>query len=155
MSGKNLLIVVALVILGMGAYWWYTQQGGYQTPTPPTVPQPSPTTPTPTEKTITLSQQNNSGESGTAILKELGGKVVVTLNLTGAPIGVQQPAHIHAGTCAKIGAVKYPLTFPTDGWSETSLDTTIDKLMSELPLALNVHKSKDQASVYVSCGDIK
>lgn len=108
----------------------------------------------PKSVTVTLSAQNNSGESGTATLKEESGKVKVMLDLTGASAGVMQPAHVHMGSCANLGAVKYPLTFPTNGKSETVLDVKWADLKAGLPLAINVHKSPAEATVYVACGDL-
>ncbi|MDP2630800.1 MAG: hypothetical protein Q8P56_05345 [Candidatus Uhrbacteria bacterium] len=108
----------------------------------------------PKSATVTLSAQNASGESGTATLKEDNGKIKVVLDLTGAPAGVMQPAHVHMGSCANLGAVKYPLTFPTDGKSETILDVKWADLKAGLPLAINVHKSPAEATVYVACGDL-
>ena len=108
----------------------------------------------PQEITVVLSEQNSSKESGTATLMEVDGKVKVTLKLTGASAGVTQPAHIHIGACPEVGAVKYPLTSPVDGMSETMLDVTLAELKSGLPLGINVHKSVTEAKVYVSCGDL-
>lgn len=104
---------------------------------------------------IALSAQNNSGESGTAKIEDFDGKAKVTLNLTGAPSGVTQPAHIHTGSCANLGGVKYPLNFPVNGKSETTLDISLDELLDGLPLAVNVHKSAAEANIYVACGDIE
>lgn len=154
---KNLtyVIVGVLVLLGI---WYFV----FNKPTTPVAP----TTPTTTtdqtaspsammsDVTVVLSEQNKSGESGTATLSEKDGKVKVTLNMTGAPKDVAQPAHIHIGKCPDVGAVKYPLTSPVNGTSETMLDVTFAQLKSELPLGINVHKSATEASVYVSCGDV-
>src|SRR3989344_4691242 len=107
------------------------------------------------ELTINLSEQNNSSETGTATLVEENGQVVVTLNLTGFAENVSQPAHIHLGVCPDVGAVKYPLTNVLDGESVTTLDVTLAQLENELPLGINIHKSAEEASVYVSCGDVK
>src|SRR3989344_814614 len=60
------------------------------------------------ELTINLTEENNSSESGTAVLVKENGQVVVTLNMTGFTEGVSQPAHIHVGSCPDVGAVKYP-----------------------------------------------
>lgn len=103
--------------------------------------------------TIQLAAQNNSGESGTATLKEKDGKVTVSLKLTGAP-NIIQPAHIHMGSCAALGAIKYPLSFPVGGVSDTLLDVSLAQLKSEFPLAINVHASTTDAGTYVSCGDL-
>ncbi len=154
---KNLtyVIVGVLVLLGI---WYFV----FNKPTTPVAP----TTPTTTtdqtaspsammsDVTVVLSEQNKSGESGTATLSEKDGKVKVTLNMTGAPKDVTQPAHIHIGKCPDVGAIKYPLTSPVNGTSETMLDVTFAQLKSELPLGINVHKSATEASVYVSCGDV-
>lgn len=102
---------------------------------------------------ISLSEQNESGESGTATLTEVDGKVIVSLDLNGAPDSVQ-PAHIHTGSCDNLGGVQNPLTSPVGGASETTLDVTMDDLLSGLPLAINVHKSPEEAGIYVACGDI-
>lgn len=108
-----------------------------------------------TEIMVNFTEQNDSGEFGTATLKEEDGQVVVTLNLVGAPQNVSQPAHIHNGSCPDVGGVKYPLTNVLNGESETTVNVTFDQLEDELPLAINVHQSVENASVYVACGDIK
>jgi len=155
---KALLIVVILALLGGGGYYLYSQWAGSYPTTSNLVTTPTDTNPAvttmPEKVTVILASQNNSGESGTATLEETAGKVKVTLNLTGAPAGVTQPAHIHTGTCANIGGVLYPLTFPVDGVSETTLNVTLAQLKEQMPLALNVHKSQAEASVYYSCGDL-
>ena len=75
--------------------------------------------------------------------------------MIGAPENVSQPVHIHVGSCPEVGEVKYPLTNVLDGESVTTLDVTLEQLEIELPLAINVHKSVTEASVYISCGDIQ
>lgn len=117
---------------------------------------PSPT-PTPLEVTVNLKELNRSGESGTATLKQSNGKLMVSFNLTGAPAGVAQPAHIHVGTCPGVGAIKWPLTSVTDGKSDTTLPdgVTLETIKSSLPLSINVHKSTAQLGVYVACGSIE
>lgn len=103
--------------------------------------------------TVQLAQENASGESGTATLEEINGKVTVTVSLTGYPTGdTAQPAHLHEGVCPGVGAVKYPLSPIVNGASVTTLDVTLATLKTELPLALNVHKSAAEAKVYTACG---
>ena len=104
--------------------------------------------------TVALNAVNKSGEEGVATLKEVGGNVIVSINLTGAPKGVTQPAHIHEGECPGVGGVKYALTFPVDGKSETTLDTSLEKLQAQGKLAINIHKSVPLAKTYVACGEI-
>lgn len=107
------------------------------------------------EVKVELTPVNNSGVSGKATLKEDDGKVKVKLELSKYTAGVSQPAHIHPGTCTNLGAPKYPLTNVVNGKSETTLDVTLAQLKTELPLAINVHKSTEEPGVYVACGEIK
>lgn len=106
------------------------------------------------EMTVNLATENDSGESGTAMLKEENSKTTVTLNLTGYAKDVPQPAHIHVGACPGVGAVKYPLNDVLNGVSVTTLNVTMDQLKKDLPLAINVHKSAKDITVYTSCGDL-
>ena len=105
--------------------------------------------------TVAVGEENKSGESGTAVLVEEDGKTKVTVNLTGSPSGVPQPAHIHSGACPTPGAIAYPLTDVVDGVSETVLDVDLATLKAGLPLALNVHKSNEEIKTYVACGDLE
>lgn len=152
---RNLLLGAGIIIIVIVGYMLFS--GGQTTPPTPTRPateEKATVSPTPLETTVTLGEQNKSSESGTAKLMEENGKVKVTLLLTGASKSVTQPTHIHVGACPEVGAVKYPLTSAADGVSETVLDVTLAKLKSELPLAINVHKSEKEAKVYVSCGNL-
>jgi hypothetical protein len=106
------------------------------------------------EVSINLVEQNNSSESGTATLVESDGQVTVTLSMTGFTQDVSQPAHIHVGSCPDVGGISYPLTNVLNGESVTILGVTLSQLESELPLAVNVHKSAEEASVYTACGDL-
>lgn len=105
-------------------------------------------------KEVVLEMQNDSGQSGEATLKEVGGKVLVTLDLTSEGEMGSQPAHIHVGSCPEPGAVKYPLENVVDGESETTLEVDMATLMNELPLAVNVHKSAADLKTNTACGDI-
>lgn len=115
----------------------------------------APTTESSTAMTINLDEQSSSGQSGTAVLEEQNGKLVVTLTLSGTPLTVAQPAHIHVGSCPTPGAVKFPLTDVLDGTSVTTLDTTLGELKTMGPLAINVHKSASESKVYTSCGNVQ
>lgn len=110
-------------------------------------------------KTVVLnfSAQSNSGLSGTATLMEQDGKVKVSLKLMGGVLGLpnpSEPAHVHYGSCANIGGVKYPLNSVVNGKSETTLNTSLSQLKAQLPLAINVHKSDTEIGVYIACTDI-
>ncbi len=163
MKWSSTTIVVALIVVLIALYGGYrlirhfnkapTQQVTIQQKTvkPSTSISPEATA---NEMTVNLAEENKSGESGTATLKEANGKTTVTLNLIGFPKGVSQPAHIHVGVCPGVGAVKYPLTSVLDGKSITVLNVTVDQLRTSLPLAINVHKSALEISNYTSCGGL-
>lgn len=105
---------------------------------------------------VKLDEQNKSGQKAEATLIAVGTSTVkVVLNVTGKPSTVPQPAHIHIGSCPSPGAVKYPLTSVDKGASQTEIpNLTLDELLTQGPLAINVHKSATEASVYVACGNI-
>ena len=87
------------------------------------------------------------------------------------------PVHIHDGTCAQLGEVVFPLSDvgpgsatkdgaaiattgklgSSDGEAVSISETTIDFTIAELvtsPHAINVHRSADEISTYIGCGDI-
>jgi hypothetical protein len=102
---------------------------------------------------IPLTAQNNSGESGTAVLTDAGPKTKVVVEIKGAPAGVGQPLHVHKGTCAQLDPKPaWGLTTLTGGKSETTIDVPIGDLRKGY--AINGHKSAQEASVYVFCGNI-
>lgn len=144
MQNKTLIESI-VVIMALGTIWYGTTQ---------TSPMEIIDKKLPRKITVKLDQQNNSGETGTALLMDLEGKTRVVLQLNGYPIDTSQPAHIHTGTCADLGEVKYPLIFPMNGSSETTLDTPLNSLLIELPLAVNIHKSAHEAGIYYACGNI-
>jgi hypothetical protein len=143
---KVLLAIVIVALLGLG-YMSYTKRLTVDPQAPPAIV-------TPNTLTIPLSAQNDSGETGTAVLSEENGKVTVKITTLNYPKDTPQPAHIHLGSCPEVGAVKYPLTSLVNGSSETILNVTLDTLKNEVPLALNVHKSAAEAKVYTACGDL-
>jgi hypothetical protein len=77
----------------------------------------------------------------------------VTISL-GNPNATSQPAHIHVGSCPTPGAVVFPLTSVVNGTSVTMLNTSLEDLIAQGELALNVHKSEEESSVYVACGNL-
>ena len=154
--GQWILIYVVLAVIVYGAFYYFflAKKGSNNyTSTPATTQAPSPTKALQTMNVV-LDSVNNSSESGTATLTEEDGKTTVKLTLTGFVKDVQQPAHIHVGSCPGVGAVKYPLTGVLNGQSSTVLPVTLSQLKKDLPLAINVHKSKEQLSVYTACGPL-
>ena len=168
MYGKRSLwqwIIIYAIIGGLiyAAIYYFVlaKEGGYNSSGPSyTSPTVTPRTPSLTPETmmtpvsITLDEQNNSGESGSAILKEENGQTTITINLTGFTKDVPQPAHIHAGSCPGVGNVKYPLTNVVNGQSITTISATLAQLKQQLPLAINIHKSQSAIDTYTSCGKL-
>jgi len=100
-----------------------------------------------------LKAQNGSGENGSVMLVGTGSKTTVTISLTGENTTGKQPAHIHVGPCAKLGAVKYPLSDVVLGRSITVVDAPLGALTNGT-LAVNVHESAADLGKYVSCADL-
>ncbi|HLM33470.1 MAG TPA: hypothetical protein VK285_05320, partial [Gaiellaceae bacterium] len=104
--------------------------------------------------TVTLDEQNGSGESGTATLTAEGASTKVVLELENPASPDPQPAHIHKGTCAELDPTPaYPLTNVEGGNSETTVKVALAELESG-DFAINVHKSEPDIKTYVSCGNI-
>jgi len=157
----TIVIVVAIILLG----YYLIRRSQEEIVLSPTVTTATPTptgtvtaTPVPTaiqSASITLGEQNDSGESGTMALTALSGnRTQVVLTLTGAPT-TAQPAHIHTGSCANLGGIKYNLTNVVNGTSTTTINVALNTLLTtQLPLAVNVHKSASEINTYVACGDL-
>ena len=102
---------------------------------------------------VTLHEQNASGESGKAGLIAKGAQTEVILHLAHGG-AVPQPAHIHAGTCANLNPKPaFQLKPVVHGKSVTVVNTTLEKLLDG-KYAINVHKSAKEIQDYVACGDI-
>lgn len=158
-TNRNLIIgVVLLIVLGVIGFMIAGSREGQNPlviPSPGQVQPQSTSLPVDSQTSLmTLNEQNNSAQSGIAKLNEEDGKVKATIDISGFPENVLQPAHIHAGTCASLGAIIYALNDVENGKSETVIDTTIDRLKSQQPLSINVHKSESDFNTFVSCGDL-
>lgn len=163
------IIIIILLILGGGGYALKkradskagekekeTQSVQTGMPVPDTDTKEVEVVKEPTTLQIKLNEQNASGQGGQAVIAQIGTSTVrVIVNLVGKPPLEVQPAHIHLGNCPTPGAVKYPLANVVKGASQTDIQNmTLKQLLSELPLAINVHKSSADLKTYVSCGDI-
>ena len=158
---RSTIITIIIILIIIGGYLFYRNRKepiSQQVPNPvkEIIPPSSDNNAGNSAKNqkIDLAAQNNSKESGSAEISAEDGKTKVVLNLSGAPSNIAQPAHIHIGTCANIGAIRYPLSFPINGKSETILDISYDQLLNQGPLAINVHKSAAEINTNYACGDI-
>ena len=105
--------------------------------------------------TMPLSAQNESGQDGEATFSEVDSDTTrVVIDVGNAP-GNPQPAHIHRGSCENLDPQPaYGLENVVDGKSTSEVNVAIEDLVGQ-GFAVNVHKSADEAQVYVACGDIE
>ena len=103
--------------------------------------------------TIPLAAENNSGQTGTAVMTPMGDQTQVVINVPAGPGGTPQPAHIHDGTCAAPGKVVWPLTNVVDGKSTSMVPAKLSDITTGGHL-INIHKSATEINVYTSCGQI-
>lgn len=152
-------VILGAIIYGAIYYFFLSKNNNYNESSQYASPSPSQTSPSPSvmskETTVVLESVNSSDEKGTAALTEENGQTKITINLTGYTKDIEQPAHIHIGVCPGVGAVKYPLTAVVNGTSITTLAVTLESLKKELPLAINIHKSKTEISSYTACGPLE
>ncbi len=93
---------------------------------------------------------------GKAVFTDLGGgktRVEVQVSL-GTPANPDMPANLHSGACPDVGAVAYPLTNVKNGKSTTEINADF-KQFTGGGHAINLQKSPQETTVYVSCGNIK
>jgi hypothetical protein len=81
--------------------------------------------------------------------------------------GATHPVHIHAGTCAELGEVVFPLndltapagehTGPDSAVAVTLSENIVDVPRQEMidgGHAINVHLSNEEIDTYIACGDV-
>ena len=104
---------------------------------------------------VPLVTQNDSGQDGEATLSEVDSDTTRVVLEVGNPPDNPQPAHIHRGSCENLDPEPaYGLTNVVDGKSTTEVSVAIEDLVGQ-GFAVNVHKSGEEAQVYVACGDIE
>lgn len=119
------------------------------------------------EVVFKMDEQNGSGQSGTVTLTKVDNnetEAVIEINPPeldndfGGDIDdfetYFQPAHIHVGSCPNPGTVLYPLENLIDGMSITILNISLEDLLKQNSLAVNVHKNTREVDVYVACGNL-
>ncbi|MBI4080891.1 MAG: hypothetical protein HY430_03930 [Candidatus Levybacteria bacterium] len=160
---KNVFIIAAVVII-LGVLGFVVIKNNAtttqlsQTSQAAATPTPQPTTEDILMKKdqieIPLDEQSGSGVSGSVKVFDKDGKAMIRISLTGdAPDGIH-PAHLHAGSCALPGDIKYPLNDVVNGKSETTLTVAIGTFKDNLPLILNVHESAKEIKTYIACGEV-
>lgn len=169
-SSAPTVIAVIAALLALGAIYYFAfarTATPLPTPTPtmtinPTLEEtvtptdlgtPAPTTTVSVSQTFTLVEQNNSDQSGTVLLEQVGSQVRVTIDLSN-PTTTPEPAHIHTGKCPTPGSVLYPLENVVNGTSVTLITADLDDLLASGNLSVNVHKSAQESNTYYACGDL-
>lgn len=105
---------------------------------------------------INMGAMNGSKEDGSASVSNKDGGVEVVVKLNNEPKGIQQPVHIHKGTCKNLDPVPWkPLTNVVDGTSTTMVSGVTVAELKKGTYAINAHKSTNDLKTYVSCGDLK
>lgn len=106
-----------------------------------------------TEK-IQMHALNSSGQNGVATLTDLGGKVYISVKITGEPATASEPAHVHFGRCPTIKAVPAYNVGPILAGKAASVVHLSWAEINSGKYALNVHQSLTKMGTYVSCGNI-
>ncbi|MDA1128384.1 MAG: CHRD domain-containing protein [Chloroflexi bacterium] len=104
---------------------------------------------------IVLGEQNDSGQTGTAVLAGRGSFTNVSLSLSAGALA-SELTHIHSGQCgaSDLGGVVHALTSfeGGSGVSVTNVPASLGSLMTGA-FAVNIHKA-GESGVYTSCGNI-
>jgi hypothetical protein len=109
----------------------------------------------PAHLTIPLLSQNDSNETGTATLVQVGPDVLVTVRVKDQ-VADNQPVHIHQGFCGPTMDPKPQYPFPNlvNRRSQARVKNVTLASLLATPHAINVHRSTTQAGIYVTCGNI-
>ena len=124
----------------------------------------------PRELRVTMKSDNNSGQTGFAVVTDQGAKGITVVVETSAPENVgPQYAHIHSGNCGEVGPIRANLlklealtaADKVGRAGSTSAEVLLlneTKLMTFAMVStgewiINVHDERD-FQVYVSCGEI-
>jgi hypothetical protein len=106
-----------------------------------------------TALSLELTEQNGSGQSGTATLTPAGDeRTKIVMELSNPP-AVPQPAHVHPGPCDDLGDPVAALANVVRGRSETTVPLSFAELRRG-DLVVHAHKSEREFSTSVACAPI-
>ncbi len=106
-----------------------------------------------TALSLELTEQNGSGQSGTATLTPVGDeRTKIVMELSNPP-AVPQPAHVHPGPCDDLGDPVAALANVVRGRSETTVPLSFAELRRG-DLVVHAHKSEREYSISVACAPI-
>jgi hypothetical protein len=133
-------VAVALAVLGLGACGGDDDEGEAVVAGETTV-------------SLELTEQNGSGQSGTATLTPAGDeRTKIVMELSNPP-AVPQPAHVHPGPCDDLGDPVAALANVVRGRSETTVPLSFAELRRG-DLVVHAHKSEREYSISVACAPI-
>ena len=150
--------IIGIIALAIVALLIFLGRGSGPGETPPESAKPTQPASQPEQSQlieITLLPQNDLGQTGYVFLEEIGGpdgKVDVIVKLESSIANVVQPAHLHLGSCDELGPIEFPLDSVTEGFSQTTLEVSVNELQALFPLVVNLHKSEDELEVSTACG---
>lgn len=104
---------------------------------------------------VPMPSHNRSDQAGRAYFSDESGKTKVALDISPWTVGVPQPASIRAGTCAAMGAIRYPLNNIVEGKSETILTPATHFIHGLGDSIVVIGKSASEPESIVSCGNLK
>jgi hypothetical protein len=104
--------------------------------------------------TVTMNEDNSSGQTGTATLTDLeDGTFRMVVDILPHPTeDTPQLGHIHTRRCGNIGDAIAPLNSLVEGQSDTTFPDALETYTAS-EHAINIHLASDGA-VYVSCGNM-
>lgn len=102
---------------------------------------------------LELTEQNGSGQSGTATLTPVGDdRTKIVMELSNPP-AVPQPAHVHPGPCDDLGDPVAALANVVRGRSETTVPLSFAEVRRG-DLVVHAHKSEREYSISVACAPV-
>lgn len=110
---------------------------------------------------VVMNAENNSGQSGIAVLTALSAsRTRVEIDIGPSNDSRPQAAHVHEGLCGQIGPIKAGLKDVAPNaakggrfTSTSDIEVGLDALFKG-EFAVNVHDARD-FSLYTSCGQLK
>jgi hypothetical protein len=104
---------------------------------------------------VKLSAVGGSGQSGRAIMRQLGPQIVISATVANELPTVLEPSYIHKGSCGSNGPIMRELGLLTRGTLGTTVVSgfTIAQLRA-MHTSIAIHKSDKALGVVVSCGNI-
>jgi hypothetical protein len=108
----------------------------------------------PATETVAMHALNNSGQNGTAIISDLGGKVRVTVRIANESATASEPSHVHLGHCPEIKAIPAYNVGPILKGNATSVANLSWAQINSGKYVVMVHRSAKAMETYESCGNI-